>query len=156
MPPVEESIGIWSKDAGLFPVNQPKLTVDMIVQFCGRNINEIPMEEFETIIVQGAAYNIWLKSMKGTLSAKMNRLQTLYNKKLGAAIQRIPDSRFKSKEEKEAIALDTYQELGEVLDKLEEVKMKYLKIKEIPMAIDSALSNIKMAYTRRLNEVRKQ
>lgn len=149
-----EQIKDWSTSVGLYPLNKPSLTVEQITQAVGNSKN-LSAEELLDIITQATAYNIYLKTIKGTVLAQVSAAESIFKKRMYLETQRV-ENKFLKIEEKEAQVFASVAEVVELDRQLLLLRMKYAKIKDIPLAIDNAIENMKMAYTRKINEANQQ
>lgn len=144
-----EQIKEWGQKVGINPVTKPKIDLDTISKYC-KNVREVELEELEDIIAKASSYNIYLKSLKCALVAQISIISSKLNQKIYVETNEM--DKFTPKEEKVAIVLSTFKEMRQMQDELDETRMKYLRIKDLPGAIDIAISNMKMVYGRKLNE----
>jgi hypothetical protein len=151
----------WATKLGLYPIEKPEIDVSYIAELANRNLSEIPIKEFESLITKLVAYNIYLKSLKGSLEARRRLLASNYKKMLVATIQHLfsvaeDDSfKFKTKDEKEVLALQTNNELASLDEQLLIAEMKIDRIKDIPYSIDVAINNLKLICGRKIKELEK-
>lgn len=113
---------------------------------------ELGLAEFEDWMEKALSYNIYLKSQKGSIEAKIIILEGEYSRLLGLetqTIERPRDGGFLSKEEKEASALLRSDTLVDLRDKLLVAKAKLAKIKDLPFAIDKKINMMQFKYKRR-------
>ena len=145
-----EQIKDWSTNIGLFPMTKPSLTVEEISQACASS-RILIAEDLLSIITKASAYNIYLKTVKGTILAQISAAEGVFKKRMYLETQRV-ENKFLKIEEKEAQVYASVAEVVELDKNLTLLRMKYAKIKDIPLAIDNAIENMKLAYMRKLNE----
>lgn len=144
----------WCEKNKVSPVTQTEISVEQIKNAC-MNAHDIDLVELEKIILQATAFNIFIKSMKGTLLAQIAGLENEMKRKMGLASQQV-EGKYLTRDEKEATVLSTLPDINRVDEELTVLRVRYSKIKDIPLAIDTAIANLKLVYTRKLNESSKQ
>lgn len=143
----------WSLKVGLFVMNKPTLTVKQIIEAVSKS-KTLTAEELLDIISQASAYNIYLKTLKGTILAQVTAAESAFKRRMYLETQRV-ENKFLKIEEKEAQVSASLKDVAELENNLLLLRMKYSKIKDIPLAIDNAIENMKMAYARKINEANK-
>jgi hypothetical protein len=150
-----DKIKDWSEKTGIFPIGKSQIDLQSIVNACNDPLS-LSIEELGELINKANAYNIFLKSMKGSLIARLTYLSQELDEELYLETQNVSqDGMFLSKEEKRATVLRTFKHLKDKNDVLLEVRMKYLRMKDVPQSIDMAINSLKMLYNRRINEENK-
>ncbi len=149
---VFNDIKSWVHNVGLSVNNKHQLTSDYISSLMCEDFNKLDMEDFEELMLKISSYNIYLKSVKGSLEAQIQIISDQLKRKLWLAANNLGvDYKFKSTDEKRAVVLASNKEISNLQYNLSTVKAKFLKIKDIPFAIDKKLVVIKLKYHRRLN-----
>lgn len=141
------------KGLGISPPTAPEVTLDDIAEG-GVDLDSIPLEEYEQYLQEIAAYNIFLKSQKGSYDAKLRILKAEYDRELGLQTRAGPQSSngggWLTKEEKEAAALSQNPNLMQLRDKVLVLEATLAKIKDLPYAIDKKLDLLTMKLRRRI------
>jgi len=140
----------WSDKIGISQLkthNLPSniLTIDI------EQLKNMDAEQIEGLLLQLSAYNIFLRSEKGRALANLTFLDDKHKRQLYLATQRLENSKFKSKEEREALALMLDGELARLHDQVVTARVKYNKLYDIPAGLDNLMNNIKIYYNRRFN-----
>lgn len=140
---------------GISPPTAPAVTFDDIVN-AEVDLDTIPLEEYEQYLQEIAAYNIFLKSQKGSYDAKLRILRAEYDRELGLQTRAGPQSHnnggWLTREEKEAAALATDSNLMNLREKVLVLEASLAKIKDLPYAIDKKLDLLTLKLRRRIKE----
>lgn len=147
-----KEMGEWAAKTGIDNVNRPvDINLSWILSWNLESLREITVDEILDVMLKTGAYNTYLKSVKGSLSAQMTVTENSYKRSLYSATTRLGEhGNYKSKEEREALALDADPRLQVALKKLTKIKAQYNKIKEITQAIDSLMIIMKLYVNKRM------
>ncbi len=141
------------KGLGISPPSAPEVTFDDILSVA-IDLDEIPLEELEQYLQEIAAYNIFLKSQKGSFDAKLRILKSEYDHNLAVQTRAGPQSSngggWLTKDEKESAALEMCDGLFEMRDKILILDGALAKIKDLPYAIDKKLDLLTIKLRRRI------
>lgn len=149
----------WCEKNKVSPITQPDISVEQIKNVC-LSAHDINLVELEKAILQATAFNIYIKSTKGTLLAQIAAKENEMKRKMGISTIKVakeePNGKFLTRDEKEAVVLSLGGDIEKLDQELTTLRVRYAKIKDIPLSIDTAISNLKLVYTRKLNESSKQ
>ena len=146
----QNEIKEWSQKAGLSPIAKLNISVEDIVQFCSKKTNDISINDLEDIILKSIAYNIYIKSMKGAILARITQLSDILRQKIGIQTQQM--DKWLNRDEKESAVIVSSNELKTMNDELVQLRMKYSRIKDIPLSLDTAIGHFKFLLNRKINE----
>ena len=141
------------KGLGISPPAAPEVTFDEILS-TDVDLDTIPLEELEQYLLEISAYNIFLKSQKGSFEAKLKILGAEYSHHMAVQTRAGPQNSegggWLSKEEKEAAALQTCDGLAEMREKVLVLEGTIAKIKDLPWSIDKKLDLLTIKLRRRI------
>lgn len=147
-----QEMGDWAKRTGVERQNRPvDINLSWILSWNLEKLRELTVDEILDIMLKMGSYNTYLKSVKGSLSAQLTVTENGYKRSLYSATTRLGEhGNYKSKEERECMALDADPRLQNTLKKLIKIRAKHLKIKEITQAIDSLMIIMKLYVNKRM------
>lgn len=135
------------KEAGVDPPKDPVLTVNQIIETCSDDIDPI---EFEHLLDKTISYNIYLKSRKGSLEAQLIIKEAEFKRLLYLETQNLPrineQGSYLTKEEKESLVISG--RLNGLYKEVQQLKAEFLRIKDVPYAIDRKIELWKLKYRR--------
>jgi hypothetical protein len=143
------------KNLGISPPQKPEVTLDEMLEQ-DIDLDTIELSIFEAYLEDISSYNLYLKSQKGSYEAKLRILKSEYDRLLGLQTRAGPQSSdgggWLTKEEKEAAALAMQPDLAALRDKILILEGVWIKIKDLPWAIDKKLDLLKLKLQRRVKE----
>lgn len=133
-------------EMGVPVAKDPVVTVNEIIEIS----NELDIITIEDLLNRLTAYNIYLKSQRGSYEAQLiikeGELKRLLYLETQSLPKESPQGSFFSKEEKESLILSSkLQNLHEEVLKLKAI---VARIRDIPFAIDKKIDLLKMRYRR--------
>jgi len=148
-----EDIANTMKEYGIDPPKKNDLNLNEIIEN-DINFDEIPLDEFENILLKISSYVTFLESQKGSLEAQLYIYEEEYHRMMGLATSAGPTKKndsLLSKDEKQAFALGHREDLMEMRKKIISLKAKVTKIKNIPFAINKKIDLLTLKYKRRIH-----
>ena len=140
----------WAKKNGLEPPKETELNLEYIANAANSNLVNVPLEKLDEIILKINAYNLYLNATKGKLLARIGYVEDKVKRKLGVESSKLIN-KYKSKDEREAIALKMNEDLNSMNEKLLTLRSMYAHIKDIPYSIDAIIRSMTILYHRKAN-----
>jgi hypothetical protein len=146
-----EEIHDWTKENGLYPLKSPELDCNYITSITATELEKMPLEELEELMLKMASYNLFLKSLKGSIEAEIIITEADLRKDLYLQTNNLSTEpgQFKTNNEKEAIVFTMDSDLNELHRHLIVLKGQLSRMKDLPFAVDTKLNIVKLKYQRR-------
>jgi len=141
----------WSKKTGLlkFSPATGEVSLEWIAQWTMEKLRDLSADELFAIILKINAYNLYLKTEKGSILAQLNFKQQQFGRGLYRGTNSLGEhGKWKNKEERECLVLDANPKLIQIENEIVLLKAKYSKIKEVTEGIDNISNILKSFYHR--------
>lgn len=148
---VYNNIREYTEKIGIHPMSDPGINCELISCFDSEEEGLPDLDAIELFLAKMASYNMYLKSLKGSLEAQVLLHEAEFNRVLALQTQNIT-KQFMTAEEKKALALSQNSELLTLNTTLLTTRAKFIKLKDIPFAIDKKIELLKLKYKRMLDE----